>query len=69
MTNLKRPGRHADGCGLYLIVTPAGTKNYAFPYRREGQSRKMGLGSVITTTLAQARQKAADCRSFFSPRH
>jgi hypothetical protein len=64
--NLKRPGRHADGCGLYLIVTKAGTKNYAFLYCREGQSHELGLGSVVTTTLADARQKAAQCRALLA---
>jgi len=66
VANLKRPGRHSDGYGLYLIVTPARTKNYAFLYRREGRSHEMGLGSVITTTLAQARQKAAECRALLA---
>jgi Arm DNA-binding domain len=65
-TNLKRPGRHSDGYGLYLIVTPAGTKNYAFLYCREGRSHEMGLGSVVTTTLVDARQKAAQCRALLA---
>jgi Arm DNA-binding domain len=66
VANLKRPGQHSDGYGLHLIVTPARTKNYAFLYRREGRSHEMGLGSVITTTLAQARQKAAECRALLA---
>jgi hypothetical protein len=66
VTNLKRPGRHSDGYGLYLIVTPAGTKNYAFLYCREGRSHEMGLGSVVTTTLVDARQKAAQCRALLA---
>lgn len=66
VANLKCPGRHSDGYGLYLIVTPARTKHYAFLYRREGRSHELGLGSVITTTLAQARQKAADCRALLA---
>jgi integrase len=66
VANLKRPGRHLDGYGLYLIVTHAGTKSYAFLYRREGRSHEMGLGSAITTTLADARQKAAQCRSLLA---
>jgi hypothetical protein len=55
VTNLKRPGR-----------TPAGTKNYAFLYCREGRSHEMGLGSVVTTTLVDARQKAAQCRALLA---
>jgi Arm DNA-binding domain len=66
VANLKRPGRHSDGNGLYLIVTNAGTKSYAFLYRREGRSHEMGLGSVITTSLADARQKAGQCRSLLA---
>jgi hypothetical protein len=66
VANLKRPGRHSDGNGLYLIVTNAGTKSYAFLYRREGRSHETGLGSVITTSLADARQKAGQCRSLLA---
>jgi hypothetical protein len=66
VVNLKRPGRHADGYGLYLTITKAGTKSYTFLYRRAGRSHEMGLGSVMTTTLAQARQKATDCRALLA---
>ena len=28
--SITRPGRHADGGGLYLQVSPAGTKSWLF---------------------------------------
>lgn len=68
---LKRPGRHADGGGLYLVVDQSGGRRWVFLFRwRErgqnegpGRLREMGLGPVRDVTLAQARRLAADARS------
>jgi integrase len=61
---LTRPGRHADGDGLYLVVRPGGSKQWMFLYRREGRLREMGLGSPSAgITLAKARQLAVAARS------
>jgi integrase len=61
---LTKPGRHADGDGLYLVVRPGGSKQWMFLYRRQGRLREMGLGSPSAgITLAQARQLAAAARS------
>jgi integrase len=61
-TNSK-PGRHADGGGLYLIVDKGGAKRWAFLFRREGRLREMGLGGINGVTLGRARELAADCRA------
>ena len=40
-----KPGRYADGDGLYLIVSPKGSKRWQFLFRWQGKLKEMGLGS------------------------
>lgn len=54
---------HADGGGLYLRVTDAGSKQWVFIYRWLGRRREMGMGGVLAVSLARAREKAAEARS------
>ena len=58
-----KPGRHSDGGGLYLNVTPNGGKSWLFMWSREGKRREMGMGSYPAVTLAKARTRAAECRT------
>ena len=61
--NSKRePGRYADGGGLYLQVGPTGGRAWLFRYMLSGKSREMGLGSINTVDIAQARTEATECR-------
>lgn len=62
VTNTRTPGYHADGGGLYLQVSPSGTKSWVFRYTLAGKAREMGLGPEHTVRLAEARQRAAACR-------
>lgn len=57
-----KPGRYPDGGHLWLQVSKWGTKSWIFRYSRQGRDRHMGLGSITTLTLAEAREKARDCR-------
>ncbi|BDU16916.1 tyrosine-type recombinase/integrase [Lysobacter auxotrophicus] len=57
-----RPGKYADGGGLFLQVTKTGVKSWTFRYTRGGIERYMGLGPTHTVGLAQARQKALEAR-------
>lgn len=66
--NLKRPGYHPDGGGLYLQISPAGTKSWIFRYTLTGRSREMGLGSAAAFTLEEARQRAQDARKLLADR-
>jgi integrase len=51
-----------DGGGLYVQTGPAGG-SWLFRYRLSPQQlREMGLGSLHTLTLAEAREKARECR-------
>lgn len=57
-----KPGRHSDGGGLYLNVSPSGSKSWLFMWAREGKRREMGLGSYPVVSLATARTKASENR-------
>jgi integrase len=64
MANARSPGdRLGDGGGLWLVVTKQGTRNWVFVSIRDGKRREVGLGSVLSVTLADARLKAAELRS------
>ncbi len=54
-----KPGRHSDGGGLYLNVTPTGSRSWLFMWVRQGRRREMGLGSYPAVSLAKARAIAA----------
>jgi integrase len=59
---LAAPGRHSDGGGLYLSISPSGAKSWVFMWKVAGKRREMGLGSLRDVPLAKARQRAADAR-------
>ena len=56
-------GRYADGGGLYLQISTFGTKAWIARYTLNGKPREMGLGSLHTVTLAEAREAARECRN------
>lgn len=55
-------GRHSDGGGLYLNVTPTGSRSWLFMWSRDGKRREMGMGSYPAVTLAKARALSASYR-------
>ncbi|SED77247.1 Integrase [Rhizobiales bacterium GAS188] len=59
---LKKPGKHADGQGLYLIIDQALARRWGFIFRSGGRSRFMGLGKAADVTLAEARDLAHEAR-------
>lgn len=58
----KQAGMYGDGGGLYLRVTPDGTKNWVFRFMLNGRPRWMGMGPLHTVSLAEARKRAAEHR-------
>ena len=62
VTRAKAQGMYADGGGLYLLVSSTGAKSWIFRYMKDKKRRDMGLGPLHAMPLADARQKAADCR-------
>jgi hypothetical protein len=62
VNKVKEPGMYADGGGLYLQVSRAGTKSWIFRFTMARSTREMGLGPAHTVNLPEARQKALACR-------
>lgn len=62
VTTKSEPGRHSDGEGLYLNVTPSGARSWLFMWKRDGKRREMGLGSVRDVPLKDARELASQAR-------
>jgi integrase len=56
------PGRHTDGGGLYLVVSPTGARRWVARLVVRGRRRDFGLGSAETISLAKAREIAAEYR-------
>jgi integrase len=57
------PGYYGDGGGLWLQVSRSGSKSWVFRFTMARKRREMGLGSLQTVSLAQARMLARECRS------
>jgi integrase len=59
---IKKQGLTSDGNGLYLQVSRSGTKSWLFRFMMDGRSREMGLGSLHTVSLSEARDEAQECK-------
>lgn len=53
----------SDGKGLFLLITPAGSKTWHFKYRFGGKEKKLSLGAYPDVTLKSARSKRDDARA------
>lgn len=62
LDRLTKPGLHADGGGLYLQITSAAARSWLYRFMLDGKARAMGLGSFPDVALAEARERAAECR-------
>ena len=51
-------GKHHDGQGVYVMVTPTGGRSYALRYEREGRERWHGLGPCHLFKPEEARHRA-----------
>lgn len=57
-----KPGRHADGRGLCLLVKESGARTWVLRMQRNGRRRDYGLGSALDVSLAEAREAALALR-------
>jgi integrase len=60
-----KPGRHADGGGLHLLVKDSGSRSWVFRFMLKGKTRDIGLGPAAgqdAVSLASARDLAAELR-------
>jgi integrase len=62
VTRETKPGKYADGDGLYLIVAGATSKNWSYRYWFKGKERWHGLGSLQDVSLKEARIKRDTAR-------
>lgn len=60
---IEKPGRHADGGNLFLVVDKSGARRWVYLFRQAGRLREMGLGSTRGVSLARARELAAQARA------
>src|SRR4051812_10360439 len=63
---LRDSGRHSDGGGLYLSVSPGGGRRWVFLYRWRGKPTEMGLGSARGVSPARARALAGEARGLLA---
>ena len=59
----KSRARFTDAGGLYLEVSPAGSKRWFLKYRKEGKEMRLALGSYPTVSLANARIKQSEAKA------
>nr|WP_166180896.1 site-specific integrase [Altererythrobacter segetis] len=59
-----KPGRHADGGGLHLLVKETGARSWVYRFMLRGKSRDIGLGAAGSggISLADARDLASALR-------
>lgn len=62
INSLSKPGRYADGNGLYLVVDPSRAKRWVLRTLVHGKRRDIGLGGLRLVSLAEARDKASEFR-------
>ena len=55
--------RFPDAGGLYLEVSPAGSKRWFLKYRRDGKEMRLALGGYPEVSLADARAKQAEAKA------
>ena len=53
----------ADGAGLYLEVSPTGSKYWRLKYRYAGKEKRLALGVYPTVTLTKAREKMREAKA------
>ncbi|MBN8499922.1 MAG: tyrosine-type recombinase/integrase [Sphingomonadales bacterium] len=54
---MTKPGRYADGGGLYLSISDGARARWVLLYMVDGKRREMGLGSARDVSLADARRR------------
>ena len=60
--NLRSPGRYSDGEGLILELSGPGRGSWLVRVQSNGKRRDIGLGSLSTTSLGEARERARQIR-------
>jgi len=61
-----KPYKIADGEGLFLLVTPSGSKYWRLKYFFQGKEKLLALGVYPEITLADARERRAQARKLLA---
>jgi len=62
LKGLTEPGRYSDGDGLFLVVKPAGGRNWVLRALCGGRRRDIGIGPLKSVDLGDAREAAHQIR-------
>jgi integrase len=62
VASLKESGRHSDGGGLYLRITPQGARSWVFMVKVGKKRAEIGLGPLTAVPLSSARRVAEKMR-------
>lgn len=65
----KKAYKLADGGGLYLEVTPRGSKLWRMKYRYLNKEKKLCIGEYPTITLAEAREAQKEAKKLLANGH
>jgi len=63
LRTLTTPGKHFDGGGLYLEVTPTGGRYWRLKYRHGGKERRLAFGVYPEVSLKTARERRTEARA------
>jgi hypothetical protein len=63
VATISKHGRHADGGGLYLSISPNGGRRWVFLFRWHGKPTEIGFGSARNVSLARARELVSQARA------
>jgi len=58
----KARARFADSGGLYLEVSPSGSRRWFLKYRKDGKETRLALGGYPNVSLADARSRQAEAK-------
>lgn len=58
----ERPVKVSDGGGLYVLVTPGGSRLWRLAYRFGGKQKTLALGAYPVVGLAQARERQLEAK-------
>lgn len=58
-----RTARYSDGHGLFLEITPQGSKLWKMAYRFDGKQKTLSFGKYPFVTLLRAREKCAEAKA------
>lgn len=56
----------SDGRGLFLVITPIGSKYWRFRYRFAGKEKSLSIGIYPDVSLSEARDKAHEARKMLA---